>query len=92
MKLTSWPSAFTGAPVGSFVTIPSANGKGFSVTGNFIKNGRGRGVVSRASSGLIANNRIEYMTYVGIHLSPGFDSHEGAFIKDVVVSHPAVPK
>jgi hypothetical protein len=86
VKLTSWPSSFSGMPFNSFTTTPTRSGQDFAVTGNFIRNCRGRGVYNRASSGLIAANTIQYLSYAGIIMTPDFYAKEGAFIKDVVVS------
>jgi hypothetical protein len=86
LNLKSWPPGFSGMPFNSFITCPSRSGSKYKLTLNQIQNGRGRGAIVRGSGGLISGNKISYVAFEAINMTPGFDAtREGGFPKNVQV-------
>ncbi|CAL8469522.1 g9063 [Coccomyxa elongata] len=84
--LTAWQPGFVGMPVNSFVSTPTRNGNGYSVTNNLMYNGRGRGGILRGSQGVMQGNQIIHMTGVSIHMAAGVDgTREAGFVENVLV-------
>ena len=80
-----WPPGFAGLTQGSFITVPSRDGDYYRVTNNYIYNGRGCGIISKASNGVISGNSINKMLYPAIELSPNFEAKEGSFVSNTTV-------
>lgn len=92
--MQAWQPGFVVMPVNSFVSTPTRNGNGYSVTNNLMYNGRGRGGILRGSQGVMQGNQIIHMTGVSIHMAPGLDgSREAGFIENVLVrrQHVSIP-
>ena len=83
--MTVWPPGFADLSVGSFITVPSRDGDYYRLTSNYIYNGRGCGVISKASNGVISGNSINKMLYPAIELSPSFQAKEGSFVSNTTV-------
>ena len=83
--VTVWPPGFADLAVGSFITVPSRDGDYYRLTSNYIYNGRGCGVISKASNGVISGNSINKMLYPAIELSPSFQAKEGSFVSNTTV-------
>ncbi len=85
--MTVWQPGFVGMPAGSFVSPTSRVGNNYAITNCYIFNGRGRGLIVRASQSLIQGNTIIHMTDTSIHMAPGLDfSREAGFNEDMLVS------
>lgn len=52
------------------VSDPAANGRGYLLRNNIIRNHRARGMLLKADNGLVENNRIEGSTIAGIVIAP----------------------
>ena len=85
LVVTVWPPGFADLTVGSFITVPSRDGDFYRLTSNYIYNGRGCGVISKASNGVISGNSINKMLYPAIELSPSFQAKEGSFVSNTAV-------
>ena len=85
LVVTVWPPGFADLSVGSFITVPSRDGDYYRLTSNYIYNGRGCGVISKASNGVISGNSINKMLYPAIELSPSFQAKEGSFVSNTTV-------
>ena len=85
IMVTVWPPGFADLTVGSFITVPSRDGDYYRLTSNYIYNGRGCGVISKASNGVISGNSINKMLYPAIELSPNFQAKEGSFVSNTTV-------
>lgn len=83
--VTVWPPGFSAIGLGDFITVPSRDGDFYRVTGNYIYNGRGCGVISKASNGVISENSINKMLYPAIELGPNFQAKEGSFVSNTTV-------
>ena len=83
--VTVWPPGFSALGLGAFITVPSRSGANFRVTSTYIYNGRGCGVIAKASNGTISGNSINKMLYPAIELSPNFEAKEGAFVSNSTV-------
>lgn len=71
---------------GDLFSCPDRNGSGFVVRNNRIENHRARGILVKASNGLIENNVIDGSSMAGIVLCPEPDYWlEADFSKDVVI-------
>ncbi|MBN8215146.1 MAG: right-handed parallel beta-helix repeat-containing protein [Spirochaetes bacterium] len=55
---------------GDVIDSPTRSGSGFIVRGNTIRNHRARGILIKASDGVIEDNLIEHSSIAGIVLSP----------------------
>ena len=84
--VTVWPPGFASLGTGGFITVPSRDGDYYRVTNNYFYNGRGCGVISKASNGAISGNSINKMLYPAIELSPNFEAKEGSFVSNTTVS------
>ena len=69
---------------------PAANGSGYVVRGNSIRNHRARGMLLKADHGLVENNTIEGSTMGGIVITPEFWWNECCFSRDVTVRNNTV--
>ncbi len=66
---------------------PAACGDGFVVRDCVIRNHRARGMLIKASNGLIEGNLVEGSTIAGLVLSPEFYWDEAGYVRHVVVRH-----
>ena len=85
LTVTVWPAGFVDLGLGDFITVPSRSGANFRVTSTYFYNGRGCGVVAKASNGTISGNSINKMLYPAIQLGPSFEAKEGAFVSNTTV-------
>ena len=60
------------AEIGDLASSPDWDGSGFIIRNNVIRYCRGRGMIVKASDGLIESNRVENITGAGICLGPEF--------------------
>lgn len=71
---------------GDVLSCPDRNGSGFIVRNNYVGYNRARGLLIKASDGLIENNTIERSFKSGIVLSPELDSWmESDFSRNVII-------
>lgn len=71
---------------GSLMSSPDRNGSGFAVRGCTIRNNRARGILVKASEGVIEGNTIEASALAGIVLSPECEYWlEADYSRDVVI-------
>ena len=71
---------------GDLLSSPDRNGSGFVVRGNIIKNHRARGILIKASDGVVENNDIDGSSIAGILLTPEITFWmEADFSSDVVI-------
>jgi hypothetical protein len=63
----------------------SATGNGFVVRRNVIRNHRARGILLKASDGLVEENVIDGSSIGGIVISPEFEWAEAGFSRNVVI-------
>ncbi len=92
LVVTVWPAGFVDLGLGDFVTVPSRSGANFRVTATYFYNGRGCGVVAKASNGTISGNSINKMLYPAIQLGPSFEAKEGAFVSNTTVCACCYPR
>ena len=72
--------------------LHACSGQGYSLTNNFISNGRGNGAIVRGANGNIQNNNISYVALNSFNFAPGFDgTHEGGFAQSMTVPCRAPP-
>ena len=92
--MNSWPWGFSNGGstigLGDFITVPSRDGDYYRVTNNYFYNGRGCGVVAKASNGVVSGNSINKMLYPAIELSPNFAAKEGGFTSNNTVCFPCI--
>lgn len=89
LVVTVFPPGFASLGLGAFITVPSRSGANFRVTSSYFYNGRGCGVIAKASNGTISGNSINKMLYPAIQLGPSFEAKEGAFVSNATVRIPA---
>lgn len=78
---------------GYLLASPDRNGSGFILRGNIIRNTRARGMLVKASYGLIENNTVEHIALGGIVLCPEtYYWHEADFSRDVAIRGNTVRK
>ena len=81
-KSTEWWKIVTNpalsADAGDFIECPSRCGSGFIVKSNVIRNHRARGIIIKASDGVIEDNLIEHISLGGIVLAPEIGRWEEA--------------
>ncbi|MFC1778047.1 right-handed parallel beta-helix repeat-containing protein [Pseudomonadota bacterium] len=71
---------------GDLVFSPGRNGNGFEIRDTTIKNHRARGILIKASDGIIENNLIDGSSIGGIVLAPElFDWQEAGFSRNIVI-------
>lgn len=71
---------------GDLVSSPDRNGSGFEIRDTTVENHRARGILVKASDGLIENNVVDGSTIGGIVLAPEpFYWQEAAFTENVVI-------
>ena len=74
------------AGLGDLASSSDWNGNGFTVRDNVVRHSRGRGILVKASEGLIVSNRLEDITGSGICLGPEFASWlEGDYVRNVTI-------
>lgn len=74
------------ADLGDLASSPEWDGCGFTVRNNVLGHSRGRGILVKASDGLIEGNRLEDITGGGICLGPEFASWlESDYVQNVTV-------
>jgi hypothetical protein len=66
---------------------PAANGSGYVLRGNTIRNHRARGMLLKADRGLIEDNTIDGSTMGGIVLTPEFWWNEASYSRNVTIRH-----
>ena len=66
---------------------PAANGSGYVLRGNTIRNHRARGMLLKADRGLIEDNTIDGSTMGGIVLTPEFWWNEACYSRNVTIHH-----
>jgi hypothetical protein len=66
---------------------PAANGSGYVLRGNRIRNHRARGMLLKADRGLIEDNTIDGSTMGGIVLTPEFWWNEASYSRNVTIHH-----
>ena len=92
--MNSWPWGFSNGGssigLGDFITVPSRDGDYYRVTNNYFYNGRGCGVIAKASNGVVSGNSINKMLYPAIELSPNFAAKEGGFTSNNTVCPPCI--
>jgi len=65
---------------------PAANGHHFKVIGNHFRNTRARGIILKASQGVIKDNRIEYTALPGLLCTPEWTHFlEADFVRNVTI-------
>ena len=75
-----------GLEPGDLLSSPDRNGSGFVVRGNTIRHHRARGILVKASDGVIENNDVEGSSICGILMAPEVDVWtEADFSSDVVI-------
>lgn len=71
---------------GDLVSSPDRNGNGFEIVNSTVENHRARGILVKASDGLIENNLVDGSTIGGIVLAAEpFYWQEGSFAENVVI-------
>ena len=73
------------AEPGFRASTPAANGSGFVIRGNTIKNHRARGILVKADDGLIEGNDIDGSTIAGLVIAPEYYWNEAGYSRDVTV-------
>jgi hypothetical protein len=71
---------------------PAAEGSGYILRGNTIRDHRARGMLLKADNGLIENNTIEGSTMGGIVITPEFWWNEASFSRHVVIRNNIVTR
>ncbi|HEY2012827.1 MAG TPA: right-handed parallel beta-helix repeat-containing protein, partial [Bryobacteraceae bacterium] len=69
---------------------PAANGAGFVLRNNTIRNHRGRGMNLKADNGTVENNLIDGSTMVGIRAGPEFGWAESGYPQNLVLRNNTV--
>ena len=69
---------------------PAANGSGYVLRDNDIRNHRARGMLLKADDGLVENNRIDGSTIAGIVLAPELWWNEACYSRNVTLRGNAV--
>ena len=67
------------------VSDPAANGSGYVVRNNVIRNHRARGMLLKADDGLVEGNIVEGSTIAGIVLAPELWWNEACYSRNVVL-------
>lgn len=67
------------------VSDPAANGSGYIIRNNTIRNHRARGMLLKADNGLIEGNIIDGSTIGGIVISPEIWWNEAGFSRNIIV-------
>ncbi|MEX0986620.1 MAG: hypothetical protein WD052_04010 [Bacteroidales bacterium] len=67
------------------VSNPAANGSGYIIRNNIIRNHRARGMLLKAENGLVEDNIIEGSTIGGIILSPEIWWNEAGFSRNIII-------
>ena len=73
------------AEPGFRASTPNANGSGFVVRNNTIKNHRARGILVKADDGLIEGNTVDGSTIAGLVIAPEYYWNEAGYSRNVVV-------
>jgi hypothetical protein len=74
-----------GPALGDRVSFPDRNGAGFVVRKCLVRNNRARGILIKASKGVIEDNIVDGSTIAGIVLCPEFYWNEACFSRDVTI-------
>jgi len=69
---------------------PAANGSGYVLRGNTIRNHRARGMLLKADRGLIEDNTIDGSTMGGIVLTPELWWNEACYSRNVTIRHNSI--
>ena len=85
--LTDWPQRFDSIKTGGVISCPSSDGYGFAIVNNTIGNLRGRGILCKASNGVIADNTLFNLPGVAIQLAPEQNWGEADFVHNLLVSN-----
>jgi len=72
----------------AFSTTHSSSG--FELSNNVIQNHRARGMLIKASNGIIRNNRIENSTLGGIIVTPELSWGEGDYVTNVTIANNSI--
>ncbi len=67
------------------ISNPAANGSGYIIRNNIIRNHRARGMLLKAENGIVEGNIIEGSTIGGIILSPEIWWNEAGFSRDIII-------
>ncbi len=70
---------------GFLISDPEANGKGYVIRNNTIRNNRGRGLLLHSDAGLVEGNLIEGCTSAGIVVTPELSWGESCFSRDLAI-------
>ena len=73
------------AEPGFRASTPNANGSGFVIRNNTIKNHRARGILVKADDGLIEGNEVDGSTIAGLVIAPEYYWNEAGYSRNVVV-------
>ena len=87
IKLDSWVDNLS---VGDLVYSSNRTGNNFIVRNNFVGHTRARGILIKASNGIIENNTIEGTQLAAISLSPEFNWLEAGCSNNIVVRNNSI--
>lgn len=73
------------SPFGTLLATPNAEGSGFVVRNNQIRNNRARGILVKADNGLIEGNTVEGCTIAGIVAAPEKYFMEGDYCRNLII-------
>lgn len=82
--LNSWPKNFKRLRFGDLAASPSRY-SGFAIVNSTAGNLRGRGVLCKASDGVIAHNRFFNLMGYALQMSPEFYWNEADYVNNVLV-------
>jgi len=73
------------SPFGTLLSTPNAEGSGFVVRNNQIRNNRARGILVKADNGLIEGNTVDGCTIAGIVAAPEKYFMEGDYCRNLII-------
>lgn len=85
--LTEWPERFNNIKTGGVISCPSSDGYGFAIVNNTIGNLRGRGILCKASQGVIADNTLFNLPGMALQLTSEQEWGEADFVHNLLVSN-----
>ncbi len=68
-----------------YASDPAANGSGYVVRNNIIRNHRARGMLLKADNGLVEGNTVDGSTIAGIVIAPEIWWNEAGYSRNVIV-------
>lgn len=75
-------------PVGGLITNRNGESSGFTVTDNYVENTRARGILIKASNGVVRNNVVFNTLLPGIQLRPDAGTFlEGDFAQNILIEN-----